>query len=357
MYNNVMKALDNIHFNTRKIDGYNLPFNMIISEREAGKSTAVWLKCYRAFKEEGETTLVVRRKVVHVTKSYIDDIQEIINKFTDDNVTFEYNNSTLKEGIVDIKINGKRFIRVVALSVDITALKSLVLRDLKYIVFDEFICNARFGEKYLKDEATKFMEVYNTFRRESINLRCYFLGNPYSLFNPYFLFFNIPTSKLVRGNIFTDNKSFVVQCYEITKELRDYIKSVNPLYQFDNAYTKYAFDGLNVNDQNINILDTKPSNYSLLYVFKASGRYIGIYKNNDYAMEGNNYYCEFITGDISKRRNIICFDFEELVERVCLLSPDDRYKFQKIKDAMRRRTIAFKNIECYYLVEEIYFNL
>ena len=34
---------DNIHYSTRKIDGYNLPFNFVISERELGKSTTIIL--------------------------------------------------------------------------------------------------------------------------------------------------------------------------------------------------------------------------------------------------------------------------------------------------------------------------
>lgn len=355
-----MITRDNIHYNTRRIDGYNLPFNFIISEREAGKSTAIWLdKAYKSFKEHGQTTLVIRRKVVHITKAYIDDIEQIINKFTDDHVVFEYPLSSIKDGIVDIKIKDKRFMRICALSVDITALKSLVLRDLKNIIFDEFICNGRFGEKYLKDESTKFMEVYNTFRRESANLKCFFMGNPYSLFNPYFMFFNIPTSKLKRGSIISDGKSYVVECYQISDELRAKILKENPLYQFDNAYTKYAFEGINVNDENIIILPKCPENYSLLYIFKASGKYIGVFRNNLYFCDGEiRYYCQFIAPEtISKRRDIIAFDFEELVQNTIMLSPEERMKFQKIKDAMRKRMIAFSSIECYYLTEEIYFNL
>ena len=58
-----------------------------------------------------------------------------------------------------------------------------------------------------------------------------------------------------------------------------------------------------------------------------------------------------------KRRDIYAFDFDELVNQTIMLSRDEKYKFQKIKDAMRRRNIAFQNIECYYLTEEIYFNL
>lgn len=354
-----MKQLDNIHFSSRKIDSYNLPFNFIISEREAGKSTNIWLKCYHAFCDNEQTTLVIRRKITHITKAYIDDIAQIINKFTDDKIQFQYSQSSLKEGIVDIYINDKRFMRICALSCDITAIKSLVLLNLKFIIFDEFICNQRFGEKYLKDEATKFMEVYNTFRRESEGLKCYFMGNPYSLYNPYFMFFNVNTARLSRGAIITDKKSYVIQCYEICEELRKKILEENPLYQFDNAYTKYAFEGKNVNDLNIIIKDKCPPNFKLLYVFKSANRYIGLYRASIWDDIGDVlYYCQFINGNqVSKRRDIICFDFEELVDRVVMLSPDERYKFQKIKDAMRKRLIAFNSIECYYLIEEIYFNL
>lgn len=360
MYNIGMEKRDNIHFTCRTIDGYNLPFNFIISEREAGKSTAVWLdKAYKAFVEGGNTTLVVRRKITHITKAYIDDIQKIINKFTDDNVQFQYTKSSIDDGIVDIYINDKSFMRICALSCDITAIKSLVLLNLKYIIFDEFICNPRYGEKYLKQEANKYMDVYNTFRRESTGLKCYFMGNPYSHFNPYFMFFNVNTAKLKRGAIITDNKSYVIQCYVICEELRAKILAENPLYQFDNDYTKYAFDGQNVNDLNIIIKDNLPPSFKLLYVFKSNNKYIGLYRASIWDNVSDIiYYCQFIEGNkISRRRDIICFDFEELVDHVIMLSPDERYKFQKIKEAMRKRLIAFNSIECYYLLEEIYYNL
>lgn len=351
---------DDIHYTTRRIDGYNMPFNFIISEREAGKSTAIWLdKAYKAFKENKYTTLVIRRKVVHITKSYLDDIAKIINKFTDDNVTFQYALSTIKEGIVDININGSPFLRVVSLSVDITALKSLVLLNLNAVVFDEFICNPRFGEKYLKNEAFKFLEVYNTFRRECVGrLKCYFLGNPYSLYNPYFIHFNVPTAQLRPNAVITDAKSYVVECYQICPELKAKILAENPLYQFDNSYTKYAFDGLNVNDENIIIIKDTPEGYQLKHVFKLQNKYIGIYQNQFYMDNDNKYYAKFISPEnISKRRDIYAFDFDELVDQTIIMSRDEKYKFQKIKDAMRRRNIAFQSIECYYLTEEVYFNL
>lgn len=355
-----MEKRDNLHFTTREIDGYNLPFNFIISEREAGKSTAIWLdKAYKLWKLEKATTLVIRRKIVHITKSYIDDIQEIINKFTDDKVVFQYSQSSFKDGIVDIKINGERFIRIVGLSADITTLKSLVLRNLKFIVFDEFICNPEFDEKYLKNEAFKFMEVFNTFQREAKNLKCYFMGNPYSLYNPYFIYFNIDTSKLHRGVILSDSTSYVVQAYEIKPELRALILKKNPLYKFDNAYTKYAFNGIAINDEKIRVLAEKPTGYFLFACFKAEGKYIGIFRSNDYAPSSEKpFYASFVNvSELSLRRDIYAFDFSELVERTCLLSNEDRGKFSKIKGAMQRREIMFSSIEVYYIVEEIYYNL
>ena len=95
-----MKELDNIHFSLRTINGYNLPFNFIISEREAGKSTAIWLQSYDTWIKNNQTTLVIRRKVVHITKAYIDDICQIIRKFRDESCKFEYSQSTIKEGIL-----------------------------------------------------------------------------------------------------------------------------------------------------------------------------------------------------------------------------------------------------------------
>lgn len=349
---------DNIHYSNRNILGYNLPFNFVISEREAGKSTDFWLWIYNKWKKLGLTCLVVRRKVVHITKAYIEDIAKIINKFTDDNVKFEYSQSTIKDGIVDINIEGKPFIRIVALSIDITAVKSLVLLNLGTIIFDEFICNARFGEKYLKDEAFKFMEIYNTFRRESKNLKCFFLGNPYSLYNPYFVYFNIPTKQLQRGVIISDKKSYVVECYEMKKELRDKILEENPLYQFDNAYTKYAFNGLNINDANIRINELTPPNFSLYFVFRIEGKYIAVYKNNDIFNDDYVYHITFISPEkISHKRDIFVFDFTELVDHTTLLSSEDRYKFSRFKTHVRNRAVAFNSIECYYLFEEIFYNL
>ena len=355
-----MVKRDNIHYSTRKIDGYNLPFNFVISERELGKSTTIILdKIYKPFKEREETTIVIRRNVNHISEDYVEDFANIINKFTDDNVVFQYSKNSLKDGIATIKIDGKPFIRFIGLSKTIASIKSMMFPNLQAIVFDEFICNGKFGEKYLKEEATKFLEVYNTFRRESTRLKCWFLGNPYSLYNPYFVYFGVNTALLKRGSIITDNKQYVVECAEMCQELRDKILRENPLYQFDNSYTRYAFEGQNINDENILINDKRPDNYFLHSLFRVEGKYIAVYRNNDYTkIETPYFYAEFTDIErVSKKRDVYCFDLEELVDRTSLLSIDDKWKFEKLKNAMRKRLIEFNSIECYYLFEEIFYNI
>ena len=352
-----MEEFDNIHYTTRKIDGYNMAFNFIISSRDAGKSTYIWVKkVYKAFKEEGRPSVVLRRKVVHITEEYIKDISNIINKFTDDNVKFKFSRGSLKDGIVSVYIGSDLFIRVIGLSVDINQLKSACLPNIKYMIFDEFISNPRYKEKYLTNEASKFMDVYDTYMRESKTfLKCYFMGNPYSLYNPYFLFFGVDSSKLKLGVYLTDNVRYVVEVYQVCEELKQQLLKKNPLYQVDNDFVKYAFNGEAVLDKNIPLWKAMPNNFSLNICFKLSDKYLGVYKAQDYEAHDFYYFVQFINPNIiSKRRDVYAFDFDDMVNGTQLITTPARLKLQLFKSAMAKREVVFNNIECYYLIEEIY---
>lgn len=348
----MLQKIDDIHISLREIDGYNLPFNAVICEREAGKSTQLVAKLWKIYKE-GNTALLFRRNIVDVTEPYIESILEIIHKFYDESFEFVYTKSALEDGIVKIKDkNGKLIFIIIALSIKVSRIKSLVLRNIKAFFFDEFICNPKFDEKYLKSEADKFKEAYNTFYRETdTQIKCYFFGNPYSMYNPYFMWWGVDVSKLERGKILT-GKNWAVWCYEITQELREYILKRNPLYQFDDAYTKYAFFGQAINDENIR-LSKQPANYSLKWLFRAEGKYIGIYQNHYVDNLCDMYFCR-IEDSIGIRRNVYCYDFNELVDRCAIMSRDDKEKFARFKRALQRNLVTFENIAVYYIVIEIY---
>lgn len=350
--------LDDIHYNSRKIDGYNVPFNFIVSEREAGKTTwIVMKKLYQSFKE-GHTSLIIRRQITDITDVYIEDFAKLINKFSDDQVKFTYKKSSLKDGLVDVYIGEKEaarlFVRIVALSNPINRIKSTMLPNIKYLLFDEFICNPEFQEKYLAAEATRFKEIYNTYQRETTMLKCYFIGNPYSDYNPYYVWLGVDTNKLKRGQI-QRGINWAVEKYEITQELREAILAKNPLYQFDDSYTRYALHGESVNDANIK-LSTLKENYKMKFVFRIDNKYLGVFQNN-YLEDRSDKYFVKVVDNVSAKRCIYCFDFNQLIDRTCLLSINDKCMFNRFKIAMRRRQVEFETIECYYLMIEIYNNL
>lgn len=353
----MLKKDDGLHFDPREVDGYGCDANFIISEREPGKTTAYHRKAYGLFLR-GFTIAILVRNAVEITEEFIRSLEISYIDFCDENFHFNFSMSDVRKckGYCDLFIGEKYFGRIYALSTPVGRLKKLPIRNCAMTLMDEFIINPRFGEKYLKDEAFKFNELYTTIRRYSPNgrLKAYFLGNPYSLYNPYFVRYGIDTRKLKRGAVFTQN-GCLVMCYEMKKELREKILKENPLYQFDDSYKEYAFDGKSINDVNIP-LNKKPMNFSLRYVFKIQGKRVGLFRRNNYKANDVNYFCDFVD-EISSKRAIVCFDFAELVENSILLSREDRFTFNAFKRAMQRREVEFSCIECYYLVEEIYYNL
>ena len=106
----------------------------------------------------------------------------------------------------------------------------------------------------------------------------YFLGKPYSLYNPIFVWLGIKPSKLKFGQILVGD-NYVVEWYALLPELKAKILADNPLYEFDEEYKEYAFEGQPINDENIKTAPM-PNDYHLRFVFKIEGKYIGIFQNN-----------------------------------------------------------------------------
>lgn len=357
-----MIKLDNIHYSFRAIDGHDKPYNYVICAREPGKSTMFMLtKHYFKWKQDKAPLLYVVRNIVEITEALILSIQDVIlNKFTDDKVVFRYSKASLRDGLVDIYIKDEIFLRIEALSISTRKIKQSVLPRCRCIEFDEFIINPKNAEKYLPNEAFKFKELYTTNERDRLDqtrpLKAYFLGNPYSLYNPYFVMLGISPASLKFGEMLV-GENYVVDYYKMLPELRELILKQNPLYQFDEEYRAYALEGKAILDKNIKI-GKMPPNYHLRFVFKSENRFIGVFQNNYWEDHADIYFCTFMTTkEISKRRVAYCFDFKDLINGTELLSNEDKNKFNKFKIAMRKRLVAFQSIDCYYLIEEIYYNL
>ena len=346
---------DKIYFNWRRLDGYPQPFKFAMSPREPGKTTSSWIKIWRRYRETGKPWIYLVRQSVAITEALIETIHGVISKFFDDVPNFQYTKGAFKDGICDIKINGKIFFRIVSLSIPLQRIKLAVLRDLDNVFCDEYIIDPRSDEKYLHNEGFKIKEAYTTWRREATGiLNFYFAGNPYSLFNPLFVELGVKTNELRKGQVWT-NGLIAIEWAMLTPELRAKLLKENPLYVFDEEYTQYALEGTAINDRNIKTGEL-PQNFSLKWIFKANNKFIGVFKNNIYDENQDKFFCKFLD-NVSKYRTIYCYEFEELIERAVVMSLDERIKLQKFKEAFRERKIAFGDINCYYLTEEIYKNI
>lgn len=372
--------------NWRTIDGFNKSINVFISPREPGKTdTTWWEKIYSNWVEDSRPWGYLTRQVVEITEAMIQDIEDNINKWAIEPIQLIYTKGSLDDGIVDIKIDGKLFVRIVALSLPLRRIKLAKIPNIAGIFMDEFIIDPKSGEKYLKNEYFKIKELYTTYRREYQGkgmMKMYFCGNPYSLFNPLFVGLGVDVSKLRKDVFyetpesmkysFPDGIEFTDKIYKLKQNvfvgdqyaiewgslhpiLRRWLLEKNPFYQFDEEYSEYALEGCAVNDRNIK-LATLPRNFSLSFVLKMSGKYIGIFQNNYLDDLEDKYFCKFLD-EVSARRTIYCFEFEEMVERSILMSMDERYKLQRFKESMRKRSVSFEDINVYYYMEEVYKNI
>ena len=373
---------DNLHYSFRPIDGYNKAFNIVISPREPGKTTSMWMdKIYLPWKKNHKPWIYLVRQAVEIDDALIESIFSTnMNKFTDDNLQPIYKASSFSDGIVDIFLEVKHlekkevkqddgslkmedvevsekhlFFRIVSLNIKMYRIKKAILRNIAGVFMDEFIINPEFAEKYLPKEFERLQEAYSTWRREADGvLKMYFCGNPYSLFNPLFVGLKVDIAKLKRDSFYVGD-TFVIHWAILTEALRQKILEENPFYKFDEEYANYAVEGCAVNDKNIR-LGKQPRNFYLSFVLRMNGKFIGVFQNNYMESLEDRYFCKFLD-EVSARRTIYCFDFTEMVERSILVSMDERMKLKRYKEAMRKRLVTFEDINVYYYMEEVYKNL
>ena len=136
-------------YNFREINGYNKAINVVISPREPGKTTAAWMELvYWPWKKNGKPSIYMVRQTNEITDALITSIEDIFNKFTDDNVHLEYTKSSMADGIVDCKIDGKILFRIVSLSIQMRRIKLAVLRNINKVIMDEYIIDPNTKEHY-----------------------------------------------------------------------------------------------------------------------------------------------------------------------------------------------------------------
>ncbi|MBP5445046.1 MAG: phage DNA encapsidation protein [Acholeplasmatales bacterium] len=363
----ITRKRDNIHWTLNRLLSYNKTYNYAVSGRGPGKTTDTARYMMKIHKQ-GYMIVVLRRQIVDISETTITDFQNAYNVLQEEEnkIKLTYKKGDMKTGICDVYIEGEEmpFFRLIALSNPKYRLKGQAFdRELAWIIFDEYKISQT--EKYLPDEYGKFSELYSTLARFGIQLengdikppRVLFLGNNYSLTDPYMANMNIPPHKVRQGEVIT-GKDWAFEDIKISDELKEYLLKQNPLFNFGNdAYNKYALEGISVSDQRIRIIENEPQNFKLAAVFYIENKYLGIYRRDTETtkFEDNLEYWITVLDDYnSKRRDVICFDFYSLIEGNVLISVVEKQAFISLKNHFRWRRIAFKSIYEGYLFEQIY---
>ena len=359
---------DNIHLNGRRLDSYNKPFNFFITERETGKSTWAYSKMYKTFIHHHRPSILIRRRINDITETWINDVGETINQFLKTPIELDFKKGSIKEGVVDVKIkcniphirSGEIFFRVIALSNPKSRIKSLVLEDPAYIIFDEYILDTASGEKWLQGEATKFQDLYKTFSRHAIKhghqLKCYFLGNPYSVYSPYMTWLEVDLMSIKPG-AFVVGKNYVIDCQQLSEELRAFLLEKDPLYQFDNSFTKYLF-GTAINDTRFPIVPTQPEGYKLKYIYRVNHRNVAIWHKDVQRVKAGydcgKYWISILDPNYKGSKNVFACDFDNLIEGTRIITTDMHAMTWRLRDAIGLRDVTYQSIECGYLIEAIF---
>ena len=348
---------------------YNKVWNFAVGERESGKTVDSWFLLFNAYIYEGRPSIVLRRRIADMTTTYIDDIENVLNKFLDRKVQLLYLKGDVKQGIVDIHIGEAGvsysyaaikklpiFVRIVGLSNPMNRIKSLMLPNVKYIFFDEFIANLRGGEKYLTaDEHFLIQEIYTTYNREADTpIRILAAGNPYSVYTPLFLGLGVDSSRIKPG-AFIVGDNYTINCFETPPALKAAILAANPMYEFDDSYKRYAFGGEAINDQNIRIQKTEPRGFKLRYVFKFGSDIVSIHQGDggDYRYWVCKHNIDWLN-KVSKNRRVICFNFGDMIEGSIKYSSEQLKDMVSIRKAMNERRVTYNCIDASYMMEDAY---
>ncbi len=363
---------DNIHLNIQRIDSYNKTDNFIITTRGMGKSTALWGKVYNEYKN-GLCSVVQKNRPVEITKEYISDIEDTLNLFRKPSEYCKLRptpGSKMNSGPVDVQIleKGKdwtRFIRVVPISIEVKRFKSMCIANIGNIYVDEFLPDIDHGEKWLPGYSWRADTLYTTLARfkyqvQKKTLKRYWFGNPYSRFiPPIFERYNVDTFSLQAGQ-FIVGKDYLIDMETPCNELQQLLEKENPLLlnSINEEWAKFMKGEFYTDDRYI-IEKEHPRNYQLRWVFKFASHQILIFASNGDVVDSVldcdlDFWCKLDDSWKGDRKSVFCFDFTNLTDGTQLMMNSDKLPLYVLKTAMGRRKVAFGDVNCASMMEEIY---
>lgn len=172
-----------MYWDINKTLSHNCLFNFIVGNRGGGKTYGFKDWAIKDYLKTGSQFVYVRR--------YDTELKTTDKFFEDIKVAYPTHEFNVKSGKSQMffYIDGKIAGYGIPLS-KAKIFKSVAFPRVNKIGFDEFIIDKGVYH-YLHDEVVCFLELYETIARMRENVRAFFLANSVSMYNPYFLYFDI----------------------------------------------------------------------------------------------------------------------------------------------------------------------
>ena len=364
---------DNLHYNISEDEGYGCPIMCILSPREPGKTTSIMLdRVYADFRKKGLPTVALVNHAADCTDEFMQSFENTVNQFKGYEIHTRYSKGGIKNGLTTIDEKGTNlpFIHVIALNAPLTRLKRINLGKVGCVWYDECMVNVMLGEKWPTGIATKWNEIYTTLARQSYpdTLKFYMTGNFYSRYNPILTYLGVDCSRMSIGRKFVTkgtkamdiggkkvrvDTKVLVNCLNLKPELREYILQHNPGYVFDDTYQKY-FEGVAIADMGLPIVEQRPENYRLGYVFRVGQSYLWIWKSSDMTFDPNSrFWLEVRKEPPGSRRDVFVVNLDDMMNNT-MLAKSFRGTFEVLRLYIGRGAVAFQSPEAFYMMQQIY---
>lgn len=338
-------STSSLYWDIKKTLSYNCLFNFIIGMRGAGKtfgSLDYAIRRHLRNREIGKNWqfLYVRRM-----KTELEKLTHMRNGRLFKKVQTNFPEHTLKAES-DILYCDKEIIGYAQALSTASILKSDAFPDVKLIVFDEFIIDNRGTYHYLKDEVTKFLDLYETVARER-DVTVLFLSNAVTITNPYFDYFNL--NRPLNGNVqrFGKSKDILVE-WVANKQLSE-LKKESRFGQIINGseYSDYAYDNEWLLD-NTDFLGKK-SHRSVYYItVRYKGEYMGIWFDS-------LQWLYFVSDDVDRQCNkVYSITTDDQKPNMLLIKTAKKQPFMKnLIDAYNAGAMRYENMKLKNAFREI----
>lgn len=313
-------------------------FNLILSLRSDGKTTAIKRLIWGVFNDTGEVGVYCRRFKTEMTYELMFDWWlDLFNYWKATGYEKpEWNYKADKSGAYIQRAEGEPWemvARFIPLSAAQKAKSSLTKGKYKNIYVDEYI---PLDGRYLKNEVTYILDLYKTIDRETETNIIIVCGNKITAYNPICKYFNIVT--LLDGlHTYMGGELSILSYFNNGNVEQNKQSRFGELVK-GTAYEDFN-NGLTLFDDNSIIIDEHHSNI-VRYVFTVYDNYYALYHSG----HGNSYCIDTFDKNKLMGRKPIAF---ECAPKGVKAIPWEEAKEVKevIKDLRFNRKIAYSNMQ------------